>query len=324
MITGSVTAHINVKASQAYIDINTPIIIIIAGFIALLVVAFVICWRFSNLIINNKIRSEEELKEISLEDDIYSLDWYDKLNKEQHWIPSRYGYNLYAEYIPVQGAAKGTMIFSHGVTVSRITSIKYMRIFHEEGYHCLIYDHRRHGNSGGRFTTYGYFEKYDLQTVVDWLEENKGFNGKLGIHGESMGAAITILYAGMGGKADFYISDCAYSTILDQLLYRMKIEYNINLNIVMTLVGLIVTLRAGFRLADVNCLEAVKDVEKPILFIHGCEDDYVPTDMSAKMHEVKPEPKDLYLVPEAAHAKALATDPEKYRQVVFDFIKRYQ
>ncbi len=324
MIINSVVAYIYLKIVQSIVDNYSPFKLIFAIIIVILAIVFAVSWHFSNLIINNKTHSEEELNEISIEDDPYSLEWYELLNKEQYWIPSRYGYNLYAEYIPVQGEAKGTMIFSHGVTVSHITSIKYMRIFYEEGYHCLIYDHRRHGNSGGKFTSYGYYEKYDMQTVVDWLEEKKRFHGKLGIHGESMGAAITILYAGMGGKADFYIADCPYSTILDQLLYRMRVEYNIKLQTVMRVVGLVVRLRAGFRLTDANCLEAVKKVKKPILFIHGSEDDYVPPDMSVKMHEAKPEPKELYLVPKAAHAKALATDPDKYRKVVFDFIKRYQ
>ena len=324
MFIGMLGANITIMVSQAVIDSSTLIANVISTIAALLVAAFIISWHFSNLIINNKTLSEEELKEISIEDDPYSLDWYKELYKEQYWIPSRYGYKLYAEYFPVKGEAKGTMIFSHGVTVSHITSIKYMRIFYEEGYHCLIYDHRRHGNSGGKFTSYGYYEKYDMQTVVDWLEERKGFHGKLGIHGESMGAAITILYAGMDGKADFYIADCPYSTILDQLLYRMRVEYNIKLEIVMRVVGLVVRLRAGFRLTDANCLEAVKKVTKPILFIHGSEDDYVTPDMSVKMHEAKPEPKELYLVPKSAHAKALATDPDKYRKIVFDFIKRYQ
>jgi fermentation-respiration switch protein FrsA (DUF1100 family)/flagellar basal body-associated protein FliL len=314
---------INIVQSSASTRLSLPILLSIGVVIILLAVLSMICWRFSNRIINIKTSSTEEIIKVDTDDGISSLDWFESLYKEQHWIPSTYGYSLYAEYIPVEGPSKGSMIFSHGVTVSHITSIKYMRIFYEQGYNCLVYDHRRHGKSGGKYTSYGYYEKFDLQTVVDWLEHTKGFHGKLGIHGESMGAAITLLYAGMGGKADFYIADCPYSTILDQLLYRMKVEYNIQFVPLMHLVAWVVLLRAGFRLSDVNCLEAVKKADKPILFIHGSEDDYVPTHMGKALYNAKPEPKELYLVPGAAHAKALATDPENYSRVVFEFIDRY-
>lgn len=292
--------------------------------IALLIGLFVVCYHFSNRVIKNKTLSPDEIVKIDVDDGISSKEWYEQLDKEDYSISSPYGYNLSATYIPTTSIpSKGTMIFSHGVTVSHITSIKYMRLFHEKGYDCLIYDHRRHGNSGGKDTSYGYYEKYDLKAVVDWLEKTKGFNGKLGIHGESMGSAILLLYAGMEDKADFYIADCPYTTIWDQLLYRMKKDYSFLLSPMLYIGNWVIYFRARFNLKGVNCLESVKKIKKPILFIHGMEDNYVPTYMGIALYEVKPEPKEIYLVPNARHAKSLATDPEKYMKVVFDFIKRY-
>ena len=63
----------------------------------------------------------------------------------------------------------------------------------------------------GKTTSYGYYEKHDLKSVVDWLKSRFGTNITLGIHGESMGAATLLQYAGLvEDGADFYIADCPF------------------------------------------------------------------------------------------------------------------
>ncbi|MGQ0453143.1 alpha/beta hydrolase, partial [Bacillus sp. SS-TM] len=100
-------------------------------------------------------------------------------------------------------------IQSIGETVNKINSVKYANLFLKRGYNVLIYDHRRHGKTGGKTTSYGYYEKHDLKSVVDWLKNRFGTNITLGIHGESMGAATLLQYAGLvEDGADFYIADC--------------------------------------------------------------------------------------------------------------------
>ena len=90
--------------------------------------------------------------------------------------------------------------------------MKYARMFEHLGFNAVVYDHRRHGESEGKTTSYGHYEKLDLQKVVQAIREEIGENALLGIHGESMGAATMLLYAGtVENGADFYVSDCAFS-----------------------------------------------------------------------------------------------------------------
>ena len=60
-----------------------------------------------------------------------------------------------------------------------------------------------------------------------------------------------------------------------------------------------------------------------MLFIHGAEDDYVPTDMVYPLYEAKSDPKELWIVPGAAHAEAYITDRQAYRKRVCDFVSKY-
>ena len=60
-------------------------------------------------------------------------------------------------------------------------------------------------------------------------------------------------------------------------------------------------------------MKQVQKIRLPILFIHGEEDDFVPTYMARELYEACPsQAKELYLVPGAAHACAYAQDQARY------------
>ena len=49
-----------------------------------------------------------------------------------------------------------------------------------------------------------------------------------------------------------------------------------------------------------------------MLFIHGDKDTYVPTWMVYPLYEAKPEPKELWIVPGAAHALSYKENKQEY------------
>lgn len=61
----------------------------------------------------------------------------------------------------------------------------------------------------------------------------------------------------------------------------------------------------------------------PMFFIHGDKDDYVPTWMVYKLYEAKPQPKALWIVPEADHAHSYLFNTEEYTQKVKAFVDKY-
>ena len=144
--------------------------------------------------------------------------WFKSVEKSEQWIESKNGYLLKAIFVePLQ--TNNYVIICHGVTENKINSFRFVRMFERLGFNSVVYDHRRHGDSGGKTTSFGFYEKVDLQSIVEATRERAGENSIIGIHGESMGAATTLLYAGsIIDDADFYISDCAFPILRNKCI----------------------------------------------------------------------------------------------------------
>ncbi|MDD2334630.1 MAG: alpha/beta fold hydrolase, partial [Mesotoga sp.] len=135
----------------------------------------------------------DETYRIEVEKGRMDPEWFEEIEKEEIWIDSPYGYRLHGLFIPCNNSSKAVII-CHGITYSLFGSIKYARIFHKLGFNVIAYDHRNHGKSGGSNTTLGYYEKHDLASVKSWVIQRLGKDVRIGLHGESMGAAIVLQY----------------------------------------------------------------------------------------------------------------------------------
>lgn len=249
--------------------------------------------------------------------------WYDMVKKEELWIQSPNGYLLNAVFLkPLQ--TKRTIIICHGVTENKINSMKYARLFERLGFNSVIYDHRRHGESGGKTTSFGFYEKSDLQAIVHTIREKIGPHAKLGIHGESMGAATTILYAGTyDDQADFHIVDCPFSDFTEQVLHVLRRETPFRTTMVLRIANLFLKVRDGYTLNLVSPKEVVANIQKPILFIHSLEDDFILPYMTEELFEMKQGAKMLKLFEKGAHAKSFNDNPIDYEETVKVFLQKY-
>ncbi|NQD67798.1 alpha/beta hydrolase [Bacillus haikouensis] len=248
---------------------------------------------------------------------------FDALPKEEVNIPSPYGYHLNAIFVTPHPHNK-YMIFAHGVTENKLNSIKYMNLFIKKGFNAIIYDHRRHGNSGGKTTSYGYYEKFDLKAVVDELIRRAGDDVFFGLHGESMGASTVLLYGGsVEDRADFYIADCPYSDFGEQLAYRMGIELGIPARFLLPLVNRTLKFREGYSLKELSPISVIQNIQKPVLFIHSFEDDYILPQMTEELFQKKQGPKMMYLDFRGTHAQSYNEDPDKYESVIQRFLEEF-
>lgn len=252
----------------------------------------------------------------------YDEVWYASVPKSERWIESKNGYPIKAIFLEPHDTNR-FVIICHGITESKVNSFRFARMFERLGFNSVVYDHRRHGDSGGKTTSFGHFEKIDLKAVVEALKLHVGENLFFGIHGESMGAATTLLYGGLEDTADFYISDCAYSDIYEQVLHVMKTTTPLRTTLALRLASLFMKIRDGYSIASVSPRETIKNIKKPILFIHSIHDDFVLPKMSEELFALKQGPKELKLFSEGAHAQSFNKNPEEYEVTVAEFLMKY-
>ncbi len=249
---------------------------------------------------------------------------FQRMEKEVLRLPSPYGYELHGYYFPVPGSKRG-VIFSHGITYTLFGSVKYMKIFRDLGFNVLIYDLRNHGKSGGRNSTFGYYERYDLQALTTWMIETIGPDAVIGTHGESMGAGISLMHAALDARIRFVVSDCSYSDLPDLLSYRIQQDYHLPAFPLIPTASLMSKLLTSMRFEDVRPAQEVQKISAPVLFIHGAEDDFIPTRQVHALYENKTHgPRQLYVAPNAAHAESFWTNQEEYTRVVTRFLMENQ
>lgn len=249
--------------------------------------------------------------------------WYEAVNKETLWIQSDNGYLLNAIFLkPLD--TKQTVIICHGVTESKVNSFRFARLFEKLGFNSVIYDHRRHGESGGKTTSFGFYEKSDLHAIVQHVRDEIGNDALLGIHGESMGAVTTILYAGTyQDQADFHIVDCPFSDFTEQVLHVMRRETPLRSTMVLRIANLFLKMRDGYTLNLVSPKEVIANIDTPVLFIHSLEDTFILPYMTEELYEKKVGPKMLKLFEKGGHARSFNKNPNEYEKTVDYFLNKY-
>jgi len=62
---------------------------------------------------------------------------------------------------------------------------------------------------------------------------------------------------------------------------------------------------------------------RPMLFIHGEKDSYLPVEQSRRLYALAPQPKHLWIAPGARHNQAVIHHPEFYAELTVGFFDRH-
>jgi len=239
-------------------------------------------------------------------------------------FPARDGVTLRGWWIPAVGSADRMVIFLHGHGGSMDPDVQYVPALHAAEFNVLMFDFRAHGRSDGRMSTLGYLERQDVLGAVDFVRA-RGIS-RIGLLGFSMGGIVAMLTAPICPDVRAVISDGGPARVKTALtVWAWEHGVPRSLGAVLAWLALTVTsLRVGanqFRYEPIRWVGRI--APRPILFIHGERDPYIPPADFDALVAAANEPKEIWRVPEAGHRTVDQVYPEEYRRRVVAFFDQY-
>lgn len=216
------------------------------------------------------------------------------------------------------------VILCHGQTARRISMAKYGKLYYELGYSLVLFDERYFGESSGEYCTLGYKESLDIKNVIGLAKKIFGEDMFWGLHGESMGAASSLLTLD-SEKPDFVVADCPFSDL--SLLIKEQAYKQASF---LGLLALKNAAKEGIKRYNydytlVKPIEAVKKSTVPICFMHGNGDTLINCKHSEAMFaESKNDDSEIHLFENAEHACSLASNPQMYLDCLTNFLNKVE
>lgn len=238
-----------------------------------------------------------------------------------HIIPADYIYALGQE----ENKDNQTVILVHGLGGNRYSNYPLAEMFLQKGYNVLTYDQRSSNENTAQYTTFGYWEKYDLIDYIDYVYSYAP-EQVIGIWATSFGGATAGLAMGeqdVESKVDFLILDCPVSDMkwmVEEEMRKMDIGLPISY---MTFCGNVVNkMELGFSYDDANVSDAISDVEIPVLVINSAADKLTPQFMGQDIYDSihNEEMKMIWTVKDSAHTEMWLDYNQEYREKVQELL----
>lgn len=259
--------------------------------------------------------------------------WLDSIRAERAWsdtfalMPD--GTRAHAVLIRSTKANGRTAVVVHGYTNNSIDMLHIARIYNKEmHYNIVLPDLHGHGLTGGNDIQMGWKDRIDVLKWIEMAPKTFGISAdsmRLVVHGISMGAATTMCVSGEDTPqyVRCFVEDCGYTSAWDEFEHELRGRYSLPAFPLLYTASWLTKIKYGWSFKEASPLKQVAKCKKPMLFIHGSKDTFVPTSMVYPLYDAKPQPKELWIAPGSGHAFAYRDHRKEYIRKVEAFVNRY-
>jgi alpha-beta hydrolase superfamily lysophospholipase len=219
--------------------------------------------------------------------------------------------------------SRGTVALFHGMRGSRERMLDRVPYFYAGGYRCILFDHRAHGESSGRRTSFGFHESRDVAAVLRFIQERWPKGPRVAL-GTSMGAAAICYAVDHAADWDALILESCYPEIGQAFESRLRHGYPTWYQRLRRGVIWLTERRLRVRLPQLAPIDYIARFgNTPILIVTGTEDLHAAPTEAHRLFERCQGPRELWLVPRAGHRDIVEKAGAEYGERVLKYLKKH-
>ncbi len=231
-------------------------------------------------------------------------------------------------WIPTPESRGKSAIILHGYSDAKVGGIAWAPMLRSLGFNILALDLRAHGESGGSFTTAGFWERHDISQVIDQTKSERPRNfEQVILFGVSIGAAVAAATAAIRTDLAAVILESPFSDF-----QHAATRHGTNLGTPGPMFQ-----DPAYRLAqwiakaDFNAVRPVDIIPKipsPVLLIQSGDDPFVSPEDQAELRRAiatsksRPPGPICWDLPGVHHVFGLQLLPIEYSRQIQDFLSR--
>lgn len=218
-------------------------------------------------------------------------------------------------------------ILLHGYADAKVGAIAWAPLLHGVGLNVLAIDLRAHGESGGSDSTGGYYERDDVNQVIDQLLARRpGETRRMVLFGMSLGAAVAAATAAQRHDIAAVVMDSPfvdYGRIVSANAQVIGLPGGLILQGALKLAEWL----SGANFAKVSTVDAIAKIRCPLMMIFGGDDELLDkTDVAALEKSIQRRPPDAALVSvviieNARHLTAIHENEAEYESKLAAFLE---
>jgi pimeloyl-ACP methyl ester carboxylesterase len=191
------------------------------------------------------------------------------------------------------------------------------------GYRCLAFDHRAHGESGGRLTSFGYHERHDVVAVLEVIRRRWPDEPRAAL-GQSMGAA-SLCFAGQAMRAfDAIVLESVYHDLNRAFDERVGCGYPEWFKHFRQGICWFTEIRLKTRISEIAPVSHIAQLApQPVLLLTGSEDPHAPPHEVQALAAQIPHTGRFHAIPGAGHATVCSHGGDAYRGLLLAFLENH-
>ncbi|RDW18119.1 alpha/beta hydrolase [Oceanobacillus arenosus] len=267
---------------------------------------------------------DEITQDVSIEDQVIleeAKQWFNNQDLQIIELTSNDHLTLQANFIENDSPTGKAVILAHGYREQSENMGDYAKFYYDQGFDILLPDARGHGESKGEYIGYGWHDRLDYLKWIELLIKEYEAE-QIILHGKSMGASLVLMASGekLPAEVKGIVADSGYTSVKEELSYQLKHLYNLPSFPLLDFTSLMTKIRAGYTFEEASAIEQVKHNKRPLLIIHGEDDELVPTEMAQQLFAEAGGNKELWIVPNAAHTKGYTLATSEYQERLTKFL----